>query len=504
MSLAIINSRAGVGTDAPIVRVEVHLSRGLPSCSIVGLPATAVKESRDRVRGAILNAGFEFPRQRITVNLAPADLPKEGGRFDLPIALGILIASDQVKCPQLDSMVFLGELALSGELRPIKGPLIAALSLRGSNETLVLPAESASEAALVKNIEIRQAETLHQLCAGLDGLDELPQPAGISRATPNPQPDFSDVLGHPYAKWALEVAAAGHHSLLMTGAPGAGKTMLASRIGSILPSLSEQEALQVAAITSLSTKGFSADNWMQRPFRAPHHSASGAAIIGGGSNPAPGEVSLAHNGVLFLDELPEFQRHVLELLREPMESGEVHISRASRQARFMARFLLVAAANPCPCGYLGNPDRCQCQPDQVSRYRNRLSGPLLDRIDMHLSIAAVSPATMFKLNKAEEGSAQIRVRVEVARQKQLQRQGMANGELDAAGVNRICTLTSDQTTLFAKVIEQTGISTRGCHRILKLARTIADLGDHADIEDADLLQGVKLRGATREQSDHVY
>ena len=504
MTLAIVNSRAGIGTDAPEVKVEVHLARGLPKCVIVGLAATAVRESLSRVQGAITNAGFDFPRQRITVNLAPADLPKDGGRFDLPIAIGILVASRQVRCKDLGRMVFLGELALSGELKPVRGPLITALALRGSNATLVLPTDSAREAALIDDIDIRQTDSLHDLCAALNGLDELESPAPAVRAEPPPMPDFSEVVGHAFARRAMEVAASGQHSLLITGPPGAGKTMLASRLGSILPAASEQESLEIAAIASLSRSGFDASTWGQRPFRAPHHSASGAAIIGGGREPAPGEVSLAHNGVLFLDELPEFQRGVLELLREPLEAGEVHISRAARQARFMARFLLVAAANPCPCGFLGDSTRCHCLPEQVARYQTRLSGPLLDRIDMHLSIQALSPSEMFGGAGSAEPSAKIQTRVERARQIQMERQGRPNGALDSASVATFCRLNEQQMQLLAEVIERAGLSARGCHRILRLARTVADLSGHRDIQDNDLLEAIKLRGATRLQQEKVY
>ncbi len=500
MSLSIVYSRAGVGTTAPVVTVEVHLSRGLPSCSIVGLPEKAVKESRDRVRGAILNSGFDFPRQRITVNLAPADLPKEGGRFDLAIALGILMASGQVRGDDTQQYVFLGELALSGALRDIRGALIAALALRGSTKLLVLPTGSAKQAALADEVVVRQASTLNEVTAALNGLSTLTQPDPTPIPASQESPDFGEVIGQQFTKRAMEIAAAGHHSLLMTGPPGAGKTMLASRLGSILPTMSVGEALESAAISSLSRQGFQLRHWRQRPFRAPHHSASGAAIIGGGSDPAPGEVSLAHNGVLFLDELPEFQRHVLELLREPMESGSVHISRAARQSSFMARFLLVAAANPCPCGYFGNPDRCRCTPQQIDRYQTRLSGPLLDRIDMHLPVYPVKQSALLSPIGESENSRSIRDRVERARVRQLQRQQVPNGFLNTSGIQRFCSLSVSQAELLENVVDRFMLSSRGSHRILKLARTVADLNGHERIQDTDLLHAVKLRCADRNRN----
>ncbi len=493
MSLSIIHSRAAVGTDAPEVRVEVHLSRGLPSCAIVGLPETAVRESRDRVRGAIINAGYEFPRQRIIVNLAPADLPKEGGGFDLPIALGILVASDQVRLTDPERFVFLGELGLDGELRPVRGALLAALALREGGRTLVLPKPSAASAALVRGVRVVALDSLQDVAGLLADPDTALAVAAKPAEESRESADFADVIGQPFARRALEIAAAGHHSVLMTGPPGAGKTMLASRLGGILPELGEDEALEVAAIASLGQGGFDPANWRVRPFRSPHHGASAAALIGGGSIPVPGEISLAHHGVLFLDELPEFSRHVLEQLREPMESGVVHVSRARRHCSFHARFLLVAAANPCPCGYLGDPDRCQCSPAQVTRYRQRLSGPLLDRIDMHLSVQALARAEMRRGTSGNETSARIRRRVQAARAHQLKRQGMANSRLEGRELYRYCTLSTAQEDLLDQVSAKFDLSTRGIHRVLRLARTVADLAENDSIADDDLLLAVRLR-----------
>ena len=493
MSLSVVQSRAIVGTDAPVINVEVHLSRGLPSCAIVGLPETAVRESRDRVRGAIVHSGYEFPRQRIIVNLAPADLPKVGGGFDLPIAMGILAASGQIDTRCLDRFVFLGELALSGSLRSVRGALIAAISLRDQSRILVLPQENARQASYVRSVRTTAIGSLQDAVALMATFPEVDLVATEIEADRSSGPDFSEVMGQPYAKRALEIAAAGHHSILLTGPPGAGKTMLASRLGGILPPMSDDEALETAAIASLGTNGFDPARWRIRPFRAPHHSASGAALIGGGSIPRPGEISLAHNGVLFLDELPEFNRHVLEQLREPLESGEVHISRASRQCTFLSHFLLVAAANPCPCGYLGDNERCACTPEQIARYRNRLSGPLLDRIDMHVNVVPVDRRELRQANTPAETSATIRGRVRDARLRQLERQGCSNGSLTGAQLSRSCKLSEQQEILLDTVVERFGLSTRGVHRILRMARTVADLATRKTVLEDDLLLAVKLR-----------
>ncbi len=500
MSLATVFTRAAIGIDAPEVTVEVHLANGLPGLSIVGLPEAAVKESKDRVRAALLNARFEFPARRITISLAPADLPKEGGRFDLPIALGILAASGQIPSEALSRYEFIGELALSGQLRPVRGCLPVSLAAYLAKRQLIVPAENADEASLVSHASVLPATHLLQVIAHLHGETLiLPHTMDHTRLSKQATPDLSEVYGQPYARRALEIAAAGGHSLLMYGPPGTGKTMLASRLPGILPAMKESEAVESAAIASISEQGFRFEQWGRRPFRAPHHTASAVALVGGGSHPRPGEISLAHHGVLFLDELPEFDRKVLEVLREPLESGHITISRAARQAQFPARFQLVAAMNPCPCGYLGHPSgRCSCTLEQVARYRARISGPLLDRIDLHIEVPPLPRGTLAKGSQQAEHSTAVRERVEQCRNKQLQRCGKANAYLDNREIARDCSLQPTEALLLEQATERLGLSARAHHRILKVARTIADLAGSARIEQPHLSEAINYRKLDRQ------
>ncbi|MGQ0659169.1 MAG: YifB family Mg chelatase-like AAA ATPase [Chromatiales bacterium] len=495
MSVAIVHSRAQDGIAAPSVTIEVHLSNGLPSVSIVGLPETAVKESKDRVRSAILNSRFEFPLRRITINLAPADLPKEGGRFDLPIALGILAASGQIGGDKLNGFEFAGELALTGELRPVRGVLTIALAARRAQRALVVPRDNAAEAGLVSGIAVLPASHLLAVCAHLDGGAPLqPLTTAVTEMSETSALDLGDIRGQHHAKRALEVAAAGAHNMLMVGPPGTGKTMLASRLPMLLPPMTEQEALESAAVASISHTGFSSANWGRRPFRSPHHTASGVALVGGGSEPRPGEISLAHHGILFLDELPEFDRHVLEVLREPLENGTITISRAARQASFPARVQLVAAMNPCPCGYWGDASgRCRCTPDQIHRYRARISGPLLDRIDLQIEVPNVPQEKLLQGDVTGESSRCVRERIEAARARQLSRTGKANAHLTNREIERCCPLSTDDQALLRKAIERLGLSARSTHRVLKVARTIADLAGSEQIETPHLSEAISYR-----------
>ena len=492
MSLAVLSSRALVGLAAPEVSVEVHLANGLPAFTLVGLPDVEVREARDRVRAALQTSQFEFPQRRITVNLAPADLPKEGGCFDLPIALGILAASGQIPADALAHPEFSGELSLSGELRPVRGALALARQAAERGRTLILPAANAAEAALVQGVTILPAPSLLAVVAHLCRHTPLEPYAGPPLAPPPAYPDLADVKGQVQARRALEVAASGQHSLLFYGPPGTGKSMLAQRLPGLLPPLSDAEALETAAIHSVEGS-FHAARWRQRPIRAPHHSASTAALVGGGSTPRPGEISLAHNGVLFLDELPEFDRRVLEALREPLESGHITISRAARRAEFPARFQLIAAMNPCPCGFHGHPDgRCRCTPEQIARYRGKLSGPLLDRIDLLLEVPML-PVADLQAAPAGEASAAVRERVARCRQLQLARQGKPNAGLAGAEIDAFCQPDAAGSKLLQSAIERLGLSARGYHRILKVARTIADMNAAPTVGAAHVAEAIQSR-----------
>jgi len=492
---ATILSRAQCGIEAPQVRVEVHLGAGLPCFSIVGLPEAVVKESRERVRSAIATSQFEFPQSRITVNLAPADLPKEGGRFDLPIALGVLVASDQLRAPVAEDCEFYGELSLTGALRAVRGMLPSVCQAVRAAHRVVVPRANLAEGALVERAQVAGAEHLREVCGHLRGDAPLEFASGVPLEPQRAHyPDLADVRGQAQALRALEVAAAGAHGLLMSGPPGSGKSMLAHRLCGILPPMSLAETLEAASVLSVSTRGFRIGEWGCRPFRAPHHTASAIAIAGGGVPPRPGEISLAHNGVLFLDELPEFERAVLEVLREPLETGSVVLSRGSRQAEFPARFQFVAAMNPCPCGYAGDASgRCRCSESRLLNYRSRISGPLLDRIDIHIDVPRPDAEAMANVRSRGERSASVAERVRCARELQTRRAGRPNAHLSTREVEDTCNASPEAERLIRTAMSALGLSARAYHRLLRVARTIADLDGGGAITLQHAGEAIQLR-----------
>lgn len=511
MTLASVACRAQVGLHAPLVHVEVSLGPGLPAFSIVGLPATVVKESKERVRAALINSNLKFPDGHITVNLAPADLPKEGGRYDLPIALGILLASGQIPgSPNPASAEFYGELGLGGELKPVRGLLLAAVNATQYGHEIVVPRGNADEALLVCRTPVRVAEHLLEVCGHLAGTSPLPncnsgEPRRSRRSLAlSSALDLNDVRGQLHAKHALVIAAAGGHSLLMIGPPGSGKSMLAQRLPGLLPPLTTVEALEVASIASVSALGFDERGYGRRPFRSPHHTASGPALVGGGSRARPGEVSLAHHGVLFLDELPEFPRASLEALREPLESGVVAIARAAVQTQYPAAFQLIAAMNPCPCGHEGDPyGSCNCTPAEVQRYRSKISGPLLDRIDMHVEVPRVEPDEFDEAIDSRENTSSAAARIVRARQVQFARQGICNARLADAQVERWCRLDRAGRNILQRSMKSLGMSARARGRVLKLARTIADLDENELIGLSHVSQAIMLRCLDRGRPENA-
>lgn len=496
MSLAVVFARASLGVVAPLVTVEAHLANGLPAFNIVGLPETTVKEARDRVRSALLNSGFEFPARRITVNLAPADLPKDGGRFDLPIAMAILAASGQIPATSLEQLEFLGELALTGALRPIKGALPAVLAARDSERILVLPAGNATEAGVIHPCPARLAHHLLAITAWLQQQGELATPERVSAKERDYPTDLCDVIGQEGGKRALEIAAAGEHNLLLLGPPGTGKSMLASRLPGLLPLMSEEEALEAAAIRSISGLSLDPENWCLRAFRQPHHSSSAVALVGGGSYPRPGEISLAHNGVLFLDEMTEFERRVLDALREPLETCHISIARAAHSVTFPARFQLIGAMNPSPCGHYAD-GYSRSSSEQILRYLSKISGPFLDRFDLSVEIPLLPPGELSRTRPKAEGSAQIRQRVLAARERQLKRAGKTNARLSAAELDKFCPLKQEDAVFLEQALHRMKLSIRAWHKLIRVARTIADLELEEKISRHHLIEALGYRAMDR-------